>query len=344
MTRPFHALRRLTASTMSLLLAPLAIRELPVINPSSGEPPCRLYPRRWERACPAQHLKGQPLRVVQFNVLGDGLSAMDPELGGFTSVPPDALAWRYRRERLLEEIFSHFVAEANNGQCNQDDEGGGGLPDVVALQELDHYEWFAEEMGARGYDGAFLPKPDSPCRRSLDPTLEDGCALFWKRSLISVEELHRFCYNRLSPEGEPTTEPANQVALVARMRLRDGAGNAGAPFVMGVSHLLARKDGDGERSRAHQMRYLVSAAKEDADACGAAAIILCLDANAAPKRGCAADYPPQAYPTAIEAGLHSAYATLLGEEPSYTTWKRRGSKEAKHTIDYIFLSPEVCSC
>jgi len=32
----------------------------------------------------------------------------------------------------------------------------------------------------------------------------------------------------------------------------------------------------------------------------------------------------------------SAYKALNGEEPTYTTWKKRKGGEDKHTIDYIF--------
>lgn len=336
MVRPsLQAFRRLTASTMSLLLAPLALRDRSATGSDADGPSCKLYARSWARTPTRPPLNGgHRLRVVQFNVLADGLSALDPELGGFTSAPRESLVWEYRRHRLLDEIFSHWGADG------KDD--GEHFPEVVALQEVDHYDWFAGEMGARGYDGVFLPKPNSPSRRSLDPTLEDGCALFWKRDGISMDGLQRISYKRLSPDGRPTEEPSNQVAILARMRLCDGGDGrcgGGAPFVLGVSHLLAQKDAAGERGRAHQMRQLLSAAGEEATACGAAATILCLDANAAPRN--VLDYPPQAYPVIAQAGLRSAYASLLGGEPVYTTWKRRGSIETKHTIDYILVSPEV---
>jgi nocturnin len=36
--------------------------------------------------------------------------------------------------------------------------------------------------------------------------------------------------------------------------------------------------------------------------------------------------------------FHSAYRTLDGQEPAYTTWKIRGEGETCHTIDYVFYS------
>ena len=61
--------------------------------------------------------------------------------------------------------------------------------------------------------------------------------------------------------------------------------------------------------------------------------------NAAP--GETADCSPEAYTVAIKMGMQSAYKEVLGEEPRWTTWKRRGVKESKHTIDYILITPKV---
>jgi len=33
----------------------------------------------------------------------------------------------------------------------------------------------------------------------------------------------------------------------------------------------------------------------------------------------------------------SAYKVLTGEEPDYTTWKKRKGGEDKHTLDYLFF-------
>ena len=61
-----------------------------------------LYPRRWV-AAPGASNNGAPLRVVQFNILADGLSARHPSNGGFTESPPESLAWDFRRDRLVVE-------------------------------------------------------------------------------------------------------------------------------------------------------------------------------------------------------------------------------------------------
>ena len=69
-------------------------------------------------------------------------------------------------------------------------------------------------------------------------------------------------------------------------------------------------------------------------------VVVALDMNAAPTRSerGSVSYDPQAYPAALshpKLRLGSAYKAVLGREPSYTTWKRRGSVELKHCIDYV---------
>ena len=72
----------------------------------------------------------------------DGLSARHPSNGGFTESPPESLAWDFRRDRLVAEVFRHFEEEAG--------------PDVVAMQEVDHYDELAAEMRDPGC-GVDLP-------------------------------------------------------------------------------------------------------------------------------------------------------------------------------------------
>lgn len=64
--------------------------------------------------------------------------------------------------------------------------------------------------------------------------------------------------------------------------------------------------------------------------------------NAAPHDG---GYVSEAYPAAVtlplgdgQPPLRSAYGSALGQELAWTTWKRRGASEARHTIDYILVS------
>ena len=44
---------------------------------------------------------------LQFNLLADGLAGQNDDGGGFTETPAAALAWGYRKGRLLEELLRH---------------------------------------------------------------------------------------------------------------------------------------------------------------------------------------------------------------------------------------------
>ena len=132
-----------------------------------------LLPRRWEDSVERTKINEtlgttSIITFMQFNILADGLAARDREKqGGFKDCPIDALRWpEYRRDRVLEEILRH-----------------GNFPDVVALEEVDHfYDDLSPAMEELGYRGVYVKKPDSPCKQqSGDPNLEDGCALFWRR-------------------------------------------------------------------------------------------------------------------------------------------------------------------
>lgn len=268
---------------------------------------------------PSDHIfpikEKRKVRVVQYNVLADGLSGKDAKKGGFTKVPPEVLEWGTRRGRLLEEVFRH----------------GEEAPDIIALEEVDHYhDWFKPQLHKRGYDSAYLTKPHSPCKESLEPSLEDGCALFWRRDVATAVGVENVCFDLRAFDGTNLGRKSNQVAILATLQLHD-AGR----IVMAVTHLTAKKDPKGERARAQQIQQLFDRLKAKALPC-----IVAMDMNGAPRKNNAADYPSEAYPKALRHPLQmkSAYAAALGAEPHFTTWKRRGALETKHTIDYIFYN------
>jgi len=275
-----------------------------------------LYPRTWHTSRSATRTdqtwkdESEPLRVAQFNVLADGLSGDDKNLGGFTEVDPASLIWRFRGLRILEELFRH-----------------GSAPDVIAMEEVDHFDdTLAPCLREMGYEGLFVPKPRSKCKSP------DGCALFWRKDVAELVDKETLNFDGRGPDGVSIQKKTNQVALIAKLRIR------GRAIVnMAVSHLSAAKTAEGEKVRLHQARDLHQVMVNKS---GEAAIIA-MDMNAAPHRSKSADYDPEAYAFMSSTTFASAYAMALGEEPSYTTWKRRGVKEAKHTIDYIFVSPTI---
>jgi hypothetical protein len=106
------------------------------------------------------------LRVLQFNVLADGLSALRPDLGHFNMASKDILEWDHRKSRILYEITQYE-------------------PDIITMQEVDHYyDFFLPELSLLGYSGFFAPKPTSACLEVSSNG--DGCAMFVKRSKLRV--------------------------------------------------------------------------------------------------------------------------------------------------------------
>lgn len=278
-----------------------------------GAPAPALYPRSWKEATGAPEGRGVPLTVMQFNVLADGLSGKNQELGGFTS-PPGSLEFKYRSVRIMEELLRHGV-----------------WPDVVMMEEVDHYyDWFQPEMARLGFDGLFLEKPNSVCKSSLDPSLSDGCALFWRREKVSLAGSEKVVFSGAK---------ANQVAIIARLTV------GGVQVAAAVTHLKAPKTAEAEQARQDQMGQLLDRLPTDVPC------IVGLDMNATPEQGPTTPYPSLAYAVAIghEQRLHSAYAELLGREPAYTTWKIRAASEARgtpagevsHTIDYLLCSEAI---
>lgn len=225
------------------------------------------------------------------------------KLGGFDSAPPASLRWEARRERLLEEIFSH-----------------GLDPDIICLEEVDHFcDWFEPQLKERGYRGFFLKKPKSPCLKPAPGSgLEDGCALFVREATVAVARVETMNY-----------EASNQVALLATVYVTGKS----TPFIIACTHLTASKTAEGEAKRKVQVLELLARLEATGLPC-----VVCLDMNAAPKD--ASSYAAEAYPATI-GKLRSAYKTALGAEPAWTTWKRRGTSEARHCIDYILCSSEV---
>ncbi len=106
------------------------------------------------------------LRVLQYNVLADGLSGLRTDLGGFSRVKSEHLQWGFRKGLILSELLEHDA-------------------DVITLQECDHYyDFFQPELQRMGYESVFAPKPASACLEVSNSS--DGCAVFVKASKIRI--------------------------------------------------------------------------------------------------------------------------------------------------------------
>ena len=235
--------------------------------------------------------------------------------------PLDALDWRERKYLILEEILTH-------------------RPDVVCLQEVDHYyDTFLPVLSSLGYRGSFLAKPRSPCLDVEPNNGPDGCALFYSRERFSPTATDHL---RLWAMMLPT----NQVAIVQTLRCR----STGQRLCVAVTHLKARSGWEGMRSAqgAHLLRRLrtitsrtaTSEADVSAGREGNLPLVVCGDFNAEPSEDVYRRF------LASSLRLDSAYRLLSADglaEPPYTTWKIRRSGESRGTLDYIWYSHDSLS-
>lgn len=244
----------------------------------------------------------ETVRVLQWNLLSQALAE---QADGFACCPDAALDWSKRRWRILEEILSY-------------------QPDLICLQEVDHYKFLRASLGSVGFGGTFYPKPDSPCCYVRGNNGPDGCAIFYDKAKF---ELVR-CEKRVL---EVFTCQSNQVTLlgVFRRKLDD------TELCLVTTHLKARQGGLLSSLRNEQGKDLLDFVQSHR---GSRPTIIAGDFNAEPTE--------PVYRTLLaqrDLCLESSYAVQPGSgcrqpEPPYTTWKIREEGEVRHTIDYIFFS------
>lgn len=278
------------------------------------------------------------LRVLQWNVLSQ---ALGQENDNFMCCPDEALDWQTRRFQMLEEILEYN-------------------PDIICLQEVDHFGLLYRALSSVGYAGTFFPKPDSPCLYVPGNNGPDGCAIFFrseKFQLMSVE-------TRIL---EVWRVQSNQVAILARLSVRE----TGRQLLVCTTHLKARKGALLSTLRNEQGRDLLDfvarhVAMTETETGKRPPVIICGDFNAEPiepvyssmlsdkRLGLSSAYAQ--YPVAEsvnnmvngnseEMPKEKGRLTPLesgSREPPYTTWKVRESEgEVCHTIDYIFHSQDT---
>ncbi|XP_016985046.1 nocturnin isoform X8 [Drosophila rhopaloa] len=274
------------------------------------------------RVCsaPVEGDASQNIRLLQWNILSQTLGQHND---GFVRCPEEALTWEHRKYLIVQEILQ-----------NQ--------PDVICLQEVDHFKFLQTVLGSQNYAGIFFPKPDSPCLYIEQNNGPDGCAIFYKRDKL---ELQGYDTRIL----EVWRVQSNQVAIAARLRMR----SSGREFCVATTHLKARHGALLAKLRNEQGRDLIRFVKQFA---GETPLLLCGDFNAEPVE--------PIYATILGCDLlrlGSAYADVkldreeilqpsedvaefvsdsMKREPPYTTWKIREEGEECHTIDYVFYTPD----
>ena len=291
------------------------------------------------------------IRVLQFNMLADGLCGLRADLGAFSRATLSDVIWERRKTQLLYEILQYD-------------------PDVITLQECDHYyDFFSPELSQRGYDGLFAPKPASACLEVSENS--DGCAIFIRRKklrFLSSETL-TFAFSKAAldenvvVDDDKQIKAQNQVALITLCELvnnRKGYDDVKnqlysktPPIIIATTHLKAAKNSIGEKTRYLEICQLLTALDNVVNSMNSyksqsPIVILTGDLNAAPTN-CSTGYSSLTY-TAVKdhhLGLRSVLnddlISFQSNHNLWTTWKARkkSGKEnvVKHCIDYIMYTP-----
>lgn len=239
---------------------------------------------------------------MQFNLLAEGLSSK-PAYGGFDQIldPEICLNFETRRWRLLEEIMRMG-------------------PDLLAIEEVDHYASFFEPVLAKlGYEGLFMPKSASPCLRL--GYYSDGCALFWKPDVFT-----------LITETKNTYTGSGQAYIVTTLQHMVSKRNV----VFGMTHLKAKDGIENEELRVLQATELLQQVQIHAARVSLPAVLVVGDLNSDySHKGCIT--VQSMLDSELVQGLSSAYPL---SQHTWTTWKLRADKAIKAQIDYIFYKGE----
>ncbi|XP_054573701.1 nocturnin isoform X2 [Eptesicus fuscus] len=252
--------------------------------------------------CPSSH---PPIRVMQWNILAQ---ALGEGKDNFAQCPVEALKWEERKCLILEEILAY-------------------QPDILCLQEVDHYfDTFQPLLSRLGYRGTFFPKPWSPCLDVEHNNGPDGCALFFLQNRFKLVHSTNI---RLTAMALKT----NQVAIVQTLECKESS----RQVCIAVTHLKARSGWEQFRSAQgcdllRNLQNITQGAQIP--------LIVCGDFNAEPTEDVYKHF------ASSSLNLSSAYKLLSPDgqsEPPYTSWKIRTSGEYRHTLDYIWYSKHSLS-
>lgn len=283
------------------------------VSPQLGESPSAVRILQWNvlsKVCGEAVSSPNHIRVLQWNVLSQALGQMNDN---FVCCPDEALEWNKRRFQIVEEIVEY-------------------CPDVICLQEVDHFSFLKKVLGSQGYSGMFFPKPDSPCLYIQGNNGPDGCAIFYRNNKFDLLKLETRVL-------EVWRVQSNQVAIMAILRVRE----TGQEVCVATTHLKARNGALLSTLRNEQGKDLLDFVTSYSEG---RPVILGGDFNAEPTE--------PIYLTLLgNRTLHlaSAYTSIANNEesktniqnsaelePPYTTWKIRDEGEVCHTIDYVFYT------
>eukprot|EP00928_Gymnodinium_smaydae_P023167 TRINITY_DN19222_c0_g2_i1.p1 TRINITY_DN19222_c0_g2~~TRINITY_DN19222_c0_g2_i1.p1 ORF type:complete len:446 (+),score=35.33 TRINITY_DN19222_c0_g2_i1:70-1407(+) len=289
------------------------------------------HSRAWRQivAGPGQMSASQlKLRVLQYNILADCLA--DGSENGVAPIeccaqfrvrgsagvhyyqePLDSchvfrtaqsnLLWERRMPMLLDEIRLYS-------------------PDIICLQEVDHFDEIKASLQSSGYSGEFYKKRGR--------NIQDGCAIFWRDSHFSLAE-------------KKGVHLGVNVMTALMVRLMS---TSNFPVVVCATHLKAGFSVEMEDMRAKQTAELVRQVRMFS---GSDATILGADLNAhhvAYNRypaGQSCDPVERVEASVVPLLEKNGYRNAYDVYPSFTTWGGWLDRDVKATLDYILLKGPI---
>jgi len=232
-----------------------------------------IYERRMITTIEEGDTTGFNFTIMTYNVLAE--CYMSPTR--YAHCPEYARRWSYRGKQILDEISFY-------------------RPDVLALQEVDHFDFFESKLGKLGYKGVFQ-------RRSGYRL--DGCALFYnnKFDLVSHQSVD---FNDLVTIKHNETYRRDNVAIIATLRPK----TENRHVIVATTHLYW--DPKFAFIKAEQARHLLNRVRKIFNE-GGGAVFIAGDFNSVPGS--------EVYTSFLEDSfrLFSAYLPFGEPETHFTT-------------------------
>ncbi|KAJ7772719.1 glucose-repressible alcohol dehydrogenase transcriptional effector [Mycena maculata] len=124
----------------------------------------------------------ETFKVLCYNILCE--RAATAKMYGYT--PAWALAWDYRKERVLQEVTESKA-------------------DIVCLQEVDmgqYEDFFSRHLVDLGYEGVYGAKSRYKTMQDSDRRQVDGCATFFKKDRYQLVENHLIEFNSIAMQRQ----------------------------------------------------------------------------------------------------------------------------------------------
>lgn len=304
------------------------------------------------------------IRVCQFNVLAHSLSGSG---GGFAPNYEPGTPDKEKTEELkafndkyllpkdkLEVLFGKTTGENCKSAYNKAypvpvriKRALGVIlkecPDIITVQELDHYEYFENVLSQLGYKGQIHKKADDEKDKNNGGHGANGVAIFWNRHRYENKNTTYFVptigANQKDKDGNPRDPKTKSKQRVLIVTLHDT--KLKREIVVVTGHMKSGTKKKDDRMAEHQASKLagVLCCKKFAGK----PIIFACDFNKSAKTGAYKSFMQ----TTKNKGLTMQSAYEEDEDRKTSVKIRRGGeqqnkigKQIKETIDYIFFSQQ----